>query len=162
MFIWKHNQQRCNPYAAYIDQDGTKHLRVPADLYEEIPEPAAPEDYSEETYYRTEVEDAPYVTYTKKSEEQLAELAMSKAKIQREQAVQEITVTTAAGNEFDGDEKSQDRMTRAIAAMSDTDTVPWVLADNSIIQVQKSELVEALKLAGMRMTELWVIPYSQE
>ena len=37
----------------------------------EIADPAPPEDYSEETYYRTEQDDAPYVVFTKKSAEQL-------------------------------------------------------------------------------------------
>lgn len=44
----------------------------------EIPDPTPPDDYSDETYYRTEQDDAPYVVYTKKSEEQLEELAAQK------------------------------------------------------------------------------------
>ena len=39
----------------------------------EIPDPVAPEDYSEETYYRTEQDEAPYVVFTRKSDEQIAE-----------------------------------------------------------------------------------------
>ena len=44
----------------------------------EIPDPTPPADYTEETYFRTEQDDAPYVVYTKKSQEQLDELAAQK------------------------------------------------------------------------------------
>lgn len=44
----------------------------------EIPEPQSPEDYTEDTYYRTEQDTEPYVVYTKKSQEQLDELAAQK------------------------------------------------------------------------------------
>lgn len=37
----------------------------------EIADPAPPADYSEETYYRTEQDDSPYVVFTKKSAEQI-------------------------------------------------------------------------------------------
>lgn len=36
---------------------------------------------------------------------------------------------------------------------------PWVLADNTVAQVIKAELMEALKLSGTKMAELWVKPY---
>lgn len=79
MFIWKDTQKRCNPYAAYTSPDGTRYTKVPADLYEEIADPVPPADFSDEIYYRTEQDDAPYVVYTRKSDEQLAQLADSKA-----------------------------------------------------------------------------------
>lgn len=76
-------------------------------------------------------------------------------KARRAEAVQSITVTTQAGNTFDGDEESQTRMARAILALPDGATVPWVLADNSIVQVTASELREALALAGAEQSRLW-------
>lgn len=45
----------------------------------EIPDPTPPADYSEETYYRTEQDDSPYVVYTKKSAEQLKQLEDAKS-----------------------------------------------------------------------------------
>lgn len=77
-------------------------------------------------------------------------------KAQRAEAVQNITVTTAAGNTFDGDEESQTRMARAIVALPEGATVPWVLADNSILQATASELREALALSGAEQARLWV------
>ena len=79
MFIFTATQKRCNPEASYVSPDGTRYAKVPRELLTEIPDPTPPADYSDETYYRTEQDDAPYVVFTKKSDEQLAQLADSKA-----------------------------------------------------------------------------------
>lgn len=42
----------------------------------------------------------------------------------------------------------------------DAYTMPWVLADNSIAQVTKAELQEALRLSDAAMAKLWVRPYA--
>lgn len=83
----------------------------------------------------------------------------SAAKAAREVAVANIKVTTAAGNTFDGDETSQSRMSRAILVMSTgaAEAVPWVLADNTVIQADIAELTEALTKAGAAQAALWVI-----
>lgn len=78
MFILKETHRRCNPHAPYVDAAGTRYPRMPAELYEEIAEPAAPEDYSADTYYRTESDDAPYVIYTKKSDEEIMALMVQR------------------------------------------------------------------------------------
>lgn len=81
-------------------------------------------------------------------------------KAEREAAVAAITVTTAAGNTFDGDETSQGRMARAVIALSAAPagtTVNWVLHDNSVIQATAAELTEALALAGAAQAAIWVI-----
>jgi biopolymer transport protein ExbD len=81
-------------------------------------------------------------------------------KAARAAAVFAITVTTQAGNVFDGDEMSQNRMARAILALQSTGTpnTNWVLADNSVIEATVAELSEALALAGAKQTELWIVP----
>lgn len=80
-------------------------------------------------------------------------------KQERAKAVAVIKVTTAAGNTFDGDERSQGRMARAIlglqAAPADM-TVTWILADNTVIDADLAELTEALQLAGLEQAALWV------
>lgn len=88
--------------------------------------------------------------------EQTVEEARQDFVANRAIAVAAITVTTTAGNTFNGDEASQNRMARSIVALSDTDTITWVLADNSTIQATKAELQEALKLSGEAQTALWV------
>lgn len=80
------------------------------------------------------------------------------AKAARQTAVDNIKVTTSQGHIFDGDETSQTRMARAILVLSANPqaTIPWVLADNTVIQVNASELTEALMLAGQEQSLLWI------
>lgn len=82
------------------------------------------------------------------------------AKQARAAAVEAITVTTQAGNTFDGDETAQTRMARAVLVLSTgaAESVPWVLADNTVIQATAAELTEALALAGAAQAALWVLP----
>lgn len=88
-----------------------------------------------------------------------SEQLREQAKRDRAAAVAAITVTTAAGNTFDGDETSQDRMARAILALQITGTPStlWVLADNTPVQVSAAELGEALALAGAAQSAIWVL-----
>ena len=97
-----------------------------------------------------------------KSQDEQAKIATAQresAKASRATAVEAITVTTAAGNTFDGDETSQTRMTRAIIALQATNTpsVNWVLANNTAIQATAAELVEALALSGAAQAAVWVL-----
>lgn len=59
---------------------------------------------------------------------------------------------------FDGDEVSQGRMARALLVLQEGETTLWVLANNTPTQVTRAQLQEALRLAGIRQTELWVPP----
>lgn len=79
-------------------------------------------------------------------------------KIQRDITTAEILVTTAAGNVFNGDEVSQNRLSRAIMALQLTGTLTthWVLANNVATEVGVPELAEALALSGAAQTALWV------
>ena len=81
------------------------------------------------------------------------------AKQARAVAVDNIKVTTQAGNTFDGDEMSQARMSRAVLILSTgfASEVPWVLADNTVIQADAAELTEALALSGQAQAALWAL-----
>lgn len=82
-------------------------------------------------------------------------------KAERTKAVKSITVMTASGRVFDGDELSQGRMARAILALQATPNIthtPWMMANNQPANVTAQELTEALALAGIRQTELWIKP----
>lgn len=66
----------------------------------EIPDPTPPADYSDETYYRTEQDESPYVIYTRKSQEQLDQLHNAKIKMQiaaleatQSRSIREATLT---------------------------------------------------------------------
>lgn len=78
--VWKTTKLRCNPHAPYTDENGTRHLKVPDELYEEVADPAQPGDYCHDTYYRTEQDDAPYVAYTKKTDSAVAAIQIEKEK----------------------------------------------------------------------------------
>ena len=98
--------------------------------------------------------------------EELAEQELQQKKADRAEAVSRITVEVD-GMVFDGDEKAQDRMARAIT-MFQANNLPadyqtdWVLADNTIAKVTVTQLSQALLLAGKEQTALWTIPYQNE
>lgn len=82
MFI--KDSRRINIYAEYTSEEGTRYPNLTNPVLRdklgvmEIPDPAAPEDYSDETYYRTEQDTAPYVVFTKKPDEQIARATQGK------------------------------------------------------------------------------------
>ena len=100
-----------------------------------------------------------WVSKPERYAERQALITREALKADREQAVAAITVTTAAGHTFDGDEISQGRMARAVLALSTglSPSVNWVLADNSVIDATAAELTEALVLAGQAQAAIWVI-----
>jgi hypothetical protein len=77
-------------------------------------------------------------------------------KIQRAKDVERITVEVD-GKVFDGDETSQNRMTRAVVALkaADTPTTMWTLSDNSTVEVTTSQLEQALVKSGQAQTSIW-------
>ena len=98
------------------------------------------------------------------TEAELAERALVHAKAIRAEAVEKIIVEVD-GMKFDGDEVSQTRMGRTIAAAIalgvdiQTYTQIWVLADNTVANVTVAQLAQALKLSGEAQTALWTMPY---
>jgi hypothetical protein len=76
--ILKSTKRRVNAFAQFIDDEGTRHLTVPHGMLEWVGPPAPPADFDGENYDVQEVSESPYVVYTKKSAEQLAQLAQAK------------------------------------------------------------------------------------
>lgn len=100
------------------------------------------------------------------TEEELAAIALTKAKQERSNAVSKITVEID-GMIFDGDEVSQERMSRTVVAAAATGetgdaTTTWVLHDNTIAQPTISQLARALRAAGEAQTKLWTMPYEDK
>lgn len=94
-----------------------------------------------------------------KTADEVAIEEMIKAKTERADYVSKIVVEVD-GMKFDGDETSQDRMARSVVALNDdSETVQWVLADNTIAQVTRVQLKQALRLAGEAQTAIWANPY---
>lgn len=92
------------------------------------------------------------------------EVLLQEAKYERDEAVSKVTVEVD-GMTFDGDEKSQTRIGRTIAAAValgldlTEEKRTWVLSDNSIAEVTIAQLAEVLRLAGDATTALWIVPY---
>lgn len=100
-----------------------------------------------------------------KTDEEVAAETLAQAKAERTDAVSKITVIVD-GMVFDGDEISQERMSRTITAAVTTgedmsSTTTWVLADNTVAQVSIKQLAKALRAAGEKQTSLWTIPYEE-
>jgi hypothetical protein len=80
------NKKRFNPYATHVVNDVVYErgniLKFPEAMahlgIKEIQEPPVPEDYTSDTYSRTEQDDEPYVVYERKSEEQIRKAFVSK------------------------------------------------------------------------------------
>lgn len=82
-------------------------------------------------------------------------------KLERDEAVAAIKVTSSLGRTFDGDEQSTTRMLKPIKVLEsepEGSTTLWVLADNTPAQVGLTEFLEVLKLAGLEQTRLWLPP----
>lgn len=94
-----------------------------------------------------------------KPQEQIEAEALAQAKQERAEAVSKIVVEVD-GMKFDGDETSQGRMARSAVAMTEEETITWVLHDNTIAQVTKAQLLQALRLSGEEQTRLWTMPYA--
>ena len=56
---------------------------------------------------------------------------------------------------YQGDEKSQDRMSRAVVGMDDDDTIEWTAKDNSKVTLLRSDLKQILRLSGIEQTKVW-------
>jgi hypothetical protein len=84
---------------------------------------------------------------------------LNEAKVQRAEKVNSITVEID-GMVFDGDEKAQERMARAVIMANSLDEeTEWVLHDNTVAIVTAGQLKRACREAGKKQTELWVVPY---
>jgi hypothetical protein len=79
-------------------------------------------------------------------------------KAERAATILALKVTTQAGNTFDADETSIQRLNTGVNVTGITgQTVPWVLADNTVIVATQAELAEALCLAAAAVAAVWII-----
>lgn len=105
------------------------------------------------------------VTYTEEPDpeptpEEIEAARLDEAKRLRAAKVAAITVEVD-GMVFDGDEMAQSRMARAVTAAETAglDKTVWVLADNTVAEVTKAQLQQALSKAMLAMAEVWTGPY---
>lgn len=165
MFIDR-NKKRINIHAPY-EQDGIRYANLTDPTVRELIgvtefiDPQPPQEYIDnpEYFIFTETDEFPYGVYTKRPDEVITQIKHQKAKQERQKEVDNLTVTTASGKVFDADETSQGRIARAIVGLEKLETITWVLANNTVAEVTREELVEALRLAGAKQSEVWIRPY---
>lgn len=79
----------------------------------------------------------------------------------RNTRVLNIKVTLESGETLDGNEKSQERMSRAINALDPEETIFWIDVNGKPQELTREQLKTALKLAGQKQTEIF-IEYAQK
>jgi hypothetical protein len=157
MFIFKDTKKRANIHAPYTSPDGTRYSRIPKELLEEIPEPQVPEDYSEDTYYRTEQDTAPYVIYTKKSDEQILAIRKQKVNQKREQLWHEGGCLVQ-GKWFHTDAYSkQQQMALTMLGSQLPEGLLWKTMDGTFIEMTPTLAQELFAAQIQRDTEIFAI-----
>lgn len=89
-------------------------------------------------------------------EKEIAKALVEIKKQERDYAIDNVIVTTTAGNKFNGEDKSQGRMTSALlaAAVLGKTEEEWKMADDTIKLISIDELKEALALSILEVGRL--------
>lgn len=88
--------------------------------------------------------------------ELVLEQAKTAADKQRRQVQVDALVVEIDGLLFQGDELSQGRMLRRAETMEVDETVGWVMADNTVVQVTSAQLRAAAREAVDEMGRIWI------
>lgn len=138
MFIL--NGKRINIYAPF-EQDGVRYHNLVDQATRtalgvaEIADPAPPADYSEDTYYRTEQDTAPYVVYIQKSPEQVAAARWEKVKAKRDDLITNGGVQVS-GKWFHSDTHSKVQQLGLVLAGANLPAgIQWKTMDGSFVEM---------------------------
>lgn len=131
-----------------------------SDIHSEIPTPSievSEEDWQEAidinaNYYDEESES--FIAKDLRTEDEVISSNIASWKANRKFLVSEIEVEYD-GNIYQGDETSQDRMSRALNGLPDDGSIYWRTKDNSKVSLTKVDLRQILYLAGQKQTEIW-------
>ena len=88
------------------------------------------------------------------TDDELLPIETVKWKANRELLVSQIEVEYE-GHIYQGDETSQDRMSRALAVLPDDISTTWRTSDNQNVSISKDDLKEILFLSGQEQTRIW-------
>ena len=167
LFIDQGTGKLVNIHAPYKGRSRLDTPEIRADVgVVEVERDTPPDEYNDHPDWYDIQEDwestqRPYILYVRKPDAEIVELELTKKKAQRQIAVDSLKVTISTGKEFDGDETSQGRMSRAILAgqIAGITECTWVLASNVPTVVTLAELSEALAKAMQAMGAIWSEPY---
>ena len=148
------------PDGSYLVNNGAYHVPNEgewAELWALIDEYAKAHPDTVKAEPTPEEKDA--AAFVKLTPEEQEAVLLARAKSERARAVAALAVEVD-GMVFDGDEKAQERMARAVLmAESPEESMEWVLADSSVAIVTAEQLRRACRAAGKAMGTLWVMPY---
>ncbi len=88
------------------------------------------------------------------TKEEIIKGKLNELNIQRQHEL-DNAIIELDGIKLDADETSQTRMTRALAVLEDEEKQFWVAADDSMVRLTKAQFKQALKLAGLKQTQIW-------
>lgn len=94
------------------------------------------------------------VVYRELTDEDYTEYNSKNYKVVRAEMVNNIVVSYN-DVEYQGDEVSQDRLSRAINGLPEDKTIEWKAKDNSKQLLTKDDLRQILYLAGQEQTRIW-------
>ena len=141
-------------YIIYGDSGTVKQFtrcdETEIDLYQSLYIEHSEDSFEFDSSYTYKVEDG-LIVKTKRTDEAFIR---ESNKIEKIRLVSNIEVEYN-GIVYQGDETSQDRMSRAIAGLPEDGSIQWKAKDNSINELTKADLKEILFLAGQKQTEIW-------
>lgn len=144
------------PFVGIMNEDNHRLLIKPSDDYSFIEDAEIKKEL--DSIFTTEIKQSyqKYLDALKPTTEEIEAQNLSLLKLKKENELNNIKVTTTAGNEFDGNETARNNMVSAVLASDITGitTNNWKLADNSIKEVSVDEIKEALTLSIKRAGEI--------
>ena len=103
-----------------------------------------------------ENEDGTITSVFRQLEDSELEVFTNAAKKENRQVLVDSIEVEYNGIVYQGDEESQNRMSRAINGLpDDTITISWKSSDNSSQELTRVDLKEILFLAGQEQTRIW-------
>jgi len=124
--------------------------------YQEITVSEKPVDYSEDTYYRTEQELAPYVVYERKSDEQIAATRWQKLKQIRDELT-EFGGCFVAGKWFHSNVKSKQQQMALLMVGASLPAIQWKTMDGSFIAITPQIVQELFDAQTARDQNIFAI-----
>lgn len=158
------NGNRVNIYAQYTDPlTGqiwpnllAKDLQAKFGV-QEIPDPSAPADFSDDLYYRTEQDTAPYVVYTKKSDEQITQVYWNKIKIKRDDII-DNGGCEVGGKWFHSDPKSkQQQLALAMLGTNLPAGLQWKTMDGTFVEMTPTLAAQLFAAQVARETAIFAL-----
>lgn len=132
IFVDQATNLRVNIQSPYKGRSRLDTAEIRAELgVIEIAEPTPPADYSDDLYYKTEQDAAPYVVYTRKSDEQIAAVRWTKIKAKRDELT-DNGGCLVAGKWFHSDTKSkQQQMALTMLGAAIPANLQWKTMDGT-------------------------------